>query len=325
MKFYWGKLAFIILLMGLMGSFIFGQDTKTKFKKDKNQKAKTQSSWEKTWYVKAKLFTSFDSNFDKEPIAVKSFGVIPSMDFGYQLQKDRHRLQFQYSLGYPKYSNFPEYNRLGQYFRASYRNTLGKGWNSETEFETSLRGIDEDRERNNQFITTQKFNYRLTKKDKLGFYGVYRIKSQSADRNADAKNPQVGVKYTRQLTNKLEVYAGFRYDKNMARGLRQRYNRQTISAGLDFEPTTRDKFGFEARVAPRQYTNRLTEVNGVDVLRRDKKWTYDVTWRHAFTERFGFETAYQFEKRGSNELDKIYNNHQVIFAIYFRWGNGNDF
>ncbi len=66
----------------------------------------------------------------------------------------------------------------------------------------------------------------MTKKDKVGFYGVYRLKRQSVDPNQDAKNPQVGVKYTRQLTNKLQGYGGFRYDKNIAVGLRQRYIRQ---------------------------------------------------------------------------------------------------
>lgn len=317
--------AAIIFLISLFGITILGQTaTQKKSKKVTSKTTKTQSSWEKTWYIKAKIFTTYDSNFDKEPIATQSFGVIPSADFGYQLQNDRHRLQFQYSIGYPKFTKFKEYNRLGQYFRGSYRNILGKGWNSETEFETVLRGLDEDREKNNQYILTQKINYRFTKKDKIGFYGVYRLKRQSEDRNADAKNPQFGVKYTRQLSNRLEAYAGFRYDKNLARGLRQRYNRQTVSAGLDFEATKWDKFGFEARFAPRNYTNRLTEVNGVDVLRQDKKWTYDVSWRHDFTDKFGFETTYQFEKRNSNELDKIYNNHQLIFAFYYRWGNGDD-
>ncbi len=314
-----------ILLIGLFSGFAFSQNlTKTaKAKKDSAKTTKTQADWEKTWYIKAKLFTTFDSNFDKEPIATKSFGVIPSLEVGYQLQKDRHRLQFQYSIGYPKYTKFPEYNRLGQYFRTSYRNTLGKGWNSETEFETLLRGLDEDREQNNQYIVTQKFNYRVTKKDKLGFYGVYRLKRQSEDPNQDAKNPQVGVKYTRQITSKLEGYGGFRYDHNIARGLRQRYIRRTFSAGLDFEPTKRDKFSFEARYAPRLY-GRLIDVNGFDVPRSDKKLTFNFGWRHEFTSRFGFEANYQFEKRNSNDIDKIYKNHQVVFSFYYRWGNGDD-
>lgn len=316
------KTAIVMLLVGLFGGFSFGQTAKSKAKKDDKQKTKTQSSWEKTWYLKAKLFGTFDSNFDKEPIGVKSFGVIPSADFGYQLQKDRHRLQFQYSIGRPKYTNFPEYNRLGQYFRGAYRNTLGKGWSSESEFETLLRGLDEDREKNNQFIVTQKFNYRLTKKDKLGFYGVYRLKRQSEDPNQDAKNPQVGIKYTRQLTKKLESYGGFRYDHNIAVGLRQRYIRRTFSAGLDFEATKRDKFSFEARYAPRLY-GRLIKVNGFNVPRSDKKMTFDFGWKHQFTDRFWFEADYQFEKRNSNDIDKIYKNHQVVFAIYYRWGNGD--
>lgn len=326
MKLNFRNIAVNVLMVGLFCGVAIGQSAtaKQRTKPAPKKETKTQSGWEKTWYVKAKLFTTFDSNFDKEPIATKSVGVIPSADFGYQLQKDRHRVQFQYSIGYPRYSKFAEYNKLGQYFRGSYRNTLGKGWNSETEFETLLRGLDEDREQNNQFIVTQKFNYRLTKKDKLGFYGVYRLKRQSVDPNADAKNPQVGVKYTRQLTNKLEAYGGFRYDKNIARGLRQRYNRQTISAGFDFEATKRDKIGFEARYAPRNYTNRLTEVNGVDVSRSDKKYTFDFKWRHDFTSRFGVEANYQFEKRTSNELDKIYHNNQIVIALYYRWGNGDN-
>ncbi len=30
------------------------------------------------------------------------------------------------------------------------------------------------------------------------------------------------------------------------------------------------------------------------------------------------------EKRNSNDIDKIYQNHQVVFSLYYRWGNGDD-
>jgi hypothetical protein len=318
------KLFLIGIFLGLTPLVGFSQNVRpTTNPKTKKPAASTGSSgWEKSWSIKARLFTTFDSNFDHEPIGTKSVGLIPSVEAGYQLQKDRHRLQFQYTIGVPRYSNFSEYNRRGQYFKSAYRYTIGKGWSTETELEALLKGTNEDRELNNQYIVTQKLNYRVTKKDKLGLYGAFRLKRDSVDPNQNAKNPQIGIKYTRQLTKKMEVYGGFRYDSNIARGLRQRYIRKTYSAGADIALTKNDAIGIEFRYAPRLY-GRLIEVNGADVPRSDKKSTLDINWKHAFSSRFGIETNYQFEKRTSNDVDKIYNNHQFVISFYYRWGNGD--
>jgi hypothetical protein len=314
-----------IILIGLFALDGFGQTPNPviKSKAIANQKKKTGSDWEKTWYAKASITGTFDSNFDHEPVGTKSFGAIPTLDLGYQLQNDKNRFQLQYTIGVPKYSNFARYNRRGQYFRAAYRRDLGKGWNAETEFEALFKGTNEDRELNNQFIVTQKFNYRFMKKNKLGFYGVYRLKRNSDDPNANGKNPQIGVKYTRELTKKIDLNSGFRYDNNIANGERQRYIRRTFSTGLSYAPTTRDTIDFEARYAPRLY-GRLIDVNGLDVPRSDKKMTFDVNWRHECKSNFGMENSYTFEKRTSNDVDKKYQNHQVVVSLFYRWGNGNE-
>ncbi len=323
MKLNYKKVALIVLLISLFGGVVFSQNLATKAKKGTVKKANTQASWEKTWYIKASLFGTFDSNFDKEPIGTRSFGVIPSLDFGYQLQSSKQRIQLQYIIGVPKYSNFARYSRRGQYFRAAYRYNLGNGFTTETEAEAVFKGANEDRELNNQFIITQKLNYKISKNDKVSVYGAYRIKTASEDPNTNAKNPQVGFKYTRQLTKKLEAFAGFRYDNNIASGERQKYIRRTFSTGFDYAPTKRDTVSFEARYAPRLY-GRLIDVDGLEVPRSDKKTTFDVNWRHECKSNFGLENNYSYEKRNSNDPDKKYRNHQVVVSLFYRWGNGSD-
>jgi hypothetical protein len=325
MKLLFRKAALVILMLVLFCGLAIGQNvnSKPKAKNTVSQKAKGSSNWEKSWYIKASLFGTFDSNFDKEPIGTKSFGVIPSLDFGYQLQSNRQRIQLQYTIGVPKYSKFTEYNRRGQYFRGAYRYDLGNGFTTETEGEAILKGANEDRELNNQFIITQKLNYKVTKKDKVSIYGAYRLKTGSTDPNSNAKNPQVGFKYTRQITKKFDAYGGFKYDHNLANGERQRYIRRTFSTGFDYTPTKRDTVSFEARYAPRLY-GRLIEVDGLDVPRSDKKTTFDINWRHECKSNFGMENNYTYEKRDSNDLGKKYRNHQVVVSLFYRWGNGSD-
>ena len=324
MRFRWISSAIVFVLCAVFLGTANGQTPLTspvvKSKPKVVEPAKKDESWKKSWSVIVRTSGTFDSNFGKDPVAVRSVGVVPALELGYQIRSKRQRVKLTYSIGAPHYTNFEKYNRVGQYFAGAYRFDFNKNWSAESEAEALFKGTGEDRELNNQYIFTQNLTYRFARKNKINFYAAMRLKRKSEDAEQNSENPQFGVKFSRQLSKKLGWEIGYRYDKNRARGQRQRYIRRTFGTEFDYAPTGRDKFTFAARYAPRLY-ERTVRVGSVRVPRSDKKWTFGLGWRRDLTERFGFEARYEFETRDSNDADKIYRNHQAIFSLSYRWGN----
>lgn len=298
--------------------------TKATEKEPKSKAQRKTSSgngdWTKTWSLLAAFNTSFNSNLEHDPVAVKAAGFVPSVTAGYQLRSNRHRIRFIYALAGSRYTRGTDLNRVGNYFGTSYRLALGK-WTWETEGEAMFKGTNDDRETNNQFIATQKLGYRFNDATKATVYYAYRLRRFSAvDADRNAVNPIYGIKFERKLGSKLDWEVGYRYDQNRALNPRQNYIRSTYSTSLQYQLTKRDLMETGFTFKPRLYS-RLVDVDSLRVPRRDRKYSVDAKWRHEFG-RFGFELGYRFEKQNSNDTDKIYKDHQIDFSIFYHWGNG---
>jgi hypothetical protein len=305
------------------------KDVRDNYQNDKKNVAekpelpkKSISEWEKTWSVLARFSASFDTNLEHDPVGVKAFGFVPSMTAGYQLRSGAHRLKFIYSTALPRYTRDTDLNRFGNYFAAAYRYSIGK-WSFETNGEASLKGTNDDRETNNQFTLTETIGYRFDNRTKLSVFGAYRLRRfpvVDADRNA--VNPMLGLKFSRSINGKVDWNLGYRYDENRAINPRQNYVRSTYKTGFDLLLNSTNLIGTEISYRPRRYIDRLVDVGDLEVLRRDEKWTFDLMWKRNITEKFGIQTGYQYENQTSNDLDKLYRNHQIVFSIFYHWGNG---
>ena len=137
--------------------------------------------------------TTFNSNLEHDPLAVRAAGFAPSVVAGYQARSKRHRVRLIFGLAGSQYTRSTDLNRIGEYFGASYRLSLGR-WSIESEGEAILKGTNEDRETNDQYIATQNLGYRFDSKTRANIYYAYRVKRyipQEADRNA--VNPEVSM------------------------------------------------------------------------------------------------------------------------------------
>lgn len=185
----------------------------------------SQADWTKTWSVVVSLNTTFDSNLEHDVKPVRAAGLAPSIVAGYEVRSKRHRIRLISGLSGSRYTRSTDLNRVGQYLGASYRLSLGR-WSWETEGEAILKGTNDDRETNNQFIFTQKLGFRFDRKTRAQVYFAYRLKRYApanADRNS--VNPMFGIKLSRRFGKKYEWDFGYRYDENRAVGQRQRYIR----------------------------------------------------------------------------------------------------
>jgi Putative MetA-pathway of phenol degradation len=298
----------------------------TPVKKDETDAEKSnqkKEEWTKTWSVVVTYNTTFNTNLEHDETAKKAFGFVPSVTAGYQLRSKRHRLRLIYGFGAARYTTKTDLNRFGQYLGGAYRLSFGK-WSLETEGEAVLKGTNEDRETGNQFIFTEKLGYRFDDKTRATIYYAYRIKrfdGDEAERNA--VNPMYGFKFERQFGSKFQLELGYRYDENRAQTPRQNYVRSTYDTSLQYRLTKKDLLSVDARFRPRLY-QRTVEVGNLEVPRRDRKYNLDFGWRRDVTRRFGFEFTYGFEKQNSNDVDKIYRDHQAGFSVFYHWGNGDE-
>ncbi len=283
--------------------------------------ASTKNDWTKTWSVLVGFNSVYNSNLEHDPVTVRAFGFAPSITAGYQLRSKRHRARFIYGLAASRYTRSTDLNRIGQYFGASYRFTLGR-WTSETEIEAILKGTNDDRETNNQFIGTQKLGFRFDEKTRAQIYYAYRVKRfipEDAERNS--VNPMYGFKFSRRLGDRADWEIGYRYDQNRAQSDRQNYIRSTYSTELKYQLTKKDLLEAGFAYKPRLYSRTL-RVGEVRVPRHDHKYTWEIDWQHRLSNRFGFELGYSFERQTSNDIEKLYSDHQISFSLTYHWGNG---
>lgn len=284
--------------------------------------AADKDEWTKTWSVLAGLNSVFNSNLEHDPVAVRAFGFTPSITAGYQIRSKRHRGRVIYGFAGSRYTRRTDLNRIGHYFGASYRFTLGR-WSSETEAEAIFKGTNDDRETNNQFIATQKLGFRVDSKTRAQIYYAYRIKRflpEDAERNS--VNPMYGLKFSRAFGKKFDWEIGYRYDQNRARDPRQNYIRSTYDTEFKYQLSKKDLLEAGFAYKPRLYSRTL-RVGDVRVPRRDRKYTWQLNWQRTLTDRLGFDLGYAFEKQTSNDVEKLYDDHQISLSLFYHWGNGD--
>lgn len=318
-----------VLLLGAI--FADGQNTATGGKAkppangsdpSKVKKSKVDDdAWKRTWSIVGRFTTTFENNLEHDIKPLPAVGFTPSLTAGYQLRSKHHRIRFTYGIGGSRFTRNTELNLIGHYFGSSYRLSLGR-WSWETEAEAIFKGINDDRETNNQFIGSQRLGYRFTPKTRAIAYFAYRIKRykpSEADRNA--VNPMYGIKFSHQFTNRFGAQLGYRYDENRASSFRQNYVRSTYETELKYDLTKKDRLEADISYRQRLYA-RTVRVGDLRVPRRDQKFSFGLNWQRQISDRYGIELGYGFEKQTSNDPDKPYLSHMVRFSIYYRWGNG---
>lgn len=283
-------------------------------------KNKHVKNWERTWSLLTRFSGSFDTNLAHDPVRTSAFGFVPSITAGYMIRSPRHRIKFVYSFANPRYNVDTELTRFGNYFSASYRYDLGR-WSFETNGEASIKGTNDDRETNNLYILTETIGYRFDNRTKLKLFGAYRLRRfAKEDQDRNAVNPRFGLKFTREINKKIRWKLGYRFEENRAISARQDYFRSKYKTGFELNIDRYNVLDAAFSYRTRRYKTRAAK--GLEDLRRDRKWSFDVLWRRSISPRFGIESGYKYENQESNDFRKLYVNHQFVFSVYYHFGNG---
>jgi len=139
------------------------------------------------------------------------------------------------------------------------------------------------------------------------------------EQDSNAIDSYIGGKIEQRLSGDRRVEFTYRYDHNRAWDPRNNYVRRTYT--LEFETPLsrkrRDLLLTEFRYSPRTYQNRTTRVDRIRVLRHDVRWVFSATYERLLRPDLTIGFAYQFEKRGSNDIDKRFTSNALGLVITF--------
>lgn len=276
-------------------------------------------TWRRRLWFSATLATSFDTNIDHDPQGVRSFGLVPSLAVHFQNSVEKPSFEIEYEIGAHSYTNSKEWDRVSQNLVISYRKQLFGGWSTRTESEITLKGSSEDRELNNQYVLRQQLEYRINENSRLQLVGAYRVKRDPIDSGNNAIDPYAGVRFIQRLAGDKRWALSYRYDKNRSLDPKNRYIRWAYEAEFIMPIVDRrNRLSFDLTYKPRLY-GRTVRVEGERVPRRDGRWIFETQFERALRSDLRMVIRYRYERRDSNDPDKVFQAHQAGFALTYRW------
>lgn len=256
---------------------------------------------------------------DAEIDAVQSYGMVPALQLRFQSGVEDPLFIFDYLVARHAYSNTERWDRVSNAFRASFEPILGDNLYLVTSAEVSLKGSSEDRDVSNQFQVMQEIEYRFTRRHRLQLYGTYRIKRFPDQPGAQDLKPNVGINFERRNSDNERFEIGARYEFNKEEEVRGNYRRWTFDVSYRTPQFNRlrDQFRVGIKHRTKLYTARFVELDDEDYLREDHRLSIEAVWVHRFTRGVSTEVGYEFETRGSNDPERLYEANAFRFVMIY--------
>jgi len=276
------------------------------------------------WSVQAILTNSYDTNINHNEENLDSVGLVYGAGVRWQSNLKEPALKLEYEAAKHSYSNTDQWDRISQNFETSYERHFSNRIGLELKGETSLKGSSEDREIGNEYTVEPQFKYKLSKNNRLEFYGAYRLKRYQDDPTRDSTNRFIGIIYERRLFSKQELAFEYRYEENNADGPKHDYYRRRYEVGYRIPFRKHDWVNFGFRYRQQNYHSRLVDINvenGPDLhfLRRDKRYNFGIDVAISLTEDLQLLPGYNFESRNSNDDSKDFTSHYPSLTLLYRW------
>ena len=259
----------------------------------------------------------FDSNIDHNEDDLDSFGMVPAMMAQLRSNRIKPIALLNYHVARHNYSGTDRWDRFSHLLVGVLRQDQDGSFRTETRGEISVAGTSEDRDLSNQYQVAQNLEYRFTDDYRLNVYGTLRWKRFDVSTRNEFK-PNVGLEFEQKLGNDAELKFEVRWETKIIDARDSRYKRWTFA--LDYEVPVSATSELEVFVENRRklYEFDEVEIEDEDFLRRDFQWKFGVAWTKQLTDRLRFKTDYMFERRDSNNPEKLFDAHLVDMSIYFR-------
>lgn len=263
----------------------------------------------------------FEDNIehDADVDAIQSYGMVPSLHVRFHSGGEDRIFTLEYLVARHAYSNTERWDRVSNAFRAAFESELTDALHLQTSAELSLRGSSEDRDVSNQFQVVQEIEYRFTRRHRLQLYGTYRVKRFPDQPGVRDLKPNVGLNFERRNSDGERFETGARYEVNREEEIRGNYNRWTFDVEYRTPEFNRGRDQFEVGVKHRRkkYEARFVELDDEDYLREDNRLSIDAIWIHHFNRGVSTELGYEFETRGSNDPERLYEANAFRFVMTY--------
>jgi len=259
----------------------------------------------------------FDSNIDHNEDDLDSFGMVPAMMAQLRSNRIKPVALLNYHVARHNYSGTDRWDRFSHLLVGVLRQDQEGSFRTETRGEISVAGTSEDRDLSNQYQVAQNLEYRFTDDYRLHVYGTLRWKRFDVISRNEFK-PNVGLEFEQKLDNDAELKFEVRWETKIIDNRDSRYKRWTFA--LDYEVPVSATSELEVFVENRRklYEFDEIEIEDEDYLRRDFQWKFGVAWTKQLTDRLRFKTDYMFERRDSNNPEKLFDAHLFDVSVYFR-------
>ncbi|MFK7846544.1 MAG: SPOR domain-containing protein [Rhodothermales bacterium] len=255
---------------------------------------------------------------DEDFEAVQSYGMVPALQVQFRSSATDPLITLEYLVARHAYSNTERWDRVSNSFRGALEPRISDALHAKTSVELSLKGSSEDRDVSNQFQIVQEVEYRFSRRHRLQVYGTYRVKRFPDQPGAKDFKPNVGINFERSNSDGERFESGARYEFNKEEELRGNYKRWTFT--VDYRtPEILNKNQFEVGVKHRRksYTARFVEIEDEDYLRLDNRLSVGLSWSRDFSRGVSMEVAYEFETRGSNDPEKLYEANALSLIMTY--------
>lgn len=282
--------------------------------KEEGEKKSPPDPW--TFYLSASAI--YDTNINHDEEDKNAYGRVLGLGMNYRRSKEPYDYEVIYEAFHHEYTE-NHWDRVSHYLRTSIEKSLSQRWNAEMIGEISLKGSTEDRDLSDQYILLPRLEYRLSRQDRLRFYGAYRIRNFEEDPERDAINRYIGIEFRRKLPGRRSFDIGYRYETNRAESARHHFFRSTYSLEFTTPVAGHDMLMIEAKYRPRKFEQRLVDVGNTEVLRRDRDLILAASLVRPLSRGLDLEFDYKYEKRSSNDVDREYGAHLMIVSLKRRW------
>ena len=279
-----------------------------------------ESFWSRHVRAEVHFSSVYEDNIDhSEPFeAIQSYGIIPALSLQFVSSPSDPLFTLEYIVARHNYSNTDRWDRISNSFRGVYQPRISDVFHLQTSIEIALKGSSEDRDISNQYQFLQEVEYRFTRRHRLQLYGTWRHKYFDDRDDPWTFKPNVGLNFERTNSDGERFESGTRYEINRREVARGNYRRWTFSveyrSPLLWE---RDQFEIEIKHRRKFYQERFVEIEDEDFLRQDTRLGIGLVWAHRFGRGVVLELGYEYETRGSNDPEKLYEANAFNFLMVY--------
>ena len=276
------------------------------------------------FYFENGVTNVYDSNVEHDSTNIGSYGIVVGATGRYRSRRTKPGVYMEYGVAVHQYTATDRWDRVSQLGRLGFDIPLGDMLLAGVTGEIYLKGSSEDREVGDQYAVLPRIEFRPVDDVRLRIITGYRQRHFADAPTSNAINRYVTFD-SRIRFGDGTLEGAARFEKNLPKIHRLRFNRQTYSASYGREVGDHAEVFAGVEYRPVQYPERTVDIldeEGEEIgeePRVDRRWKPQLKWVHEWSRNMRTDLEYEYEMRFSNDPDKKYRGHVLTLTTAIPW------